>query len=577
MKRDLQALAQRTHDLAVVGGGIYGVCAAWEAARRGLSVCLLERDDFGAATSSQSLKVLHGGLRYLQHADLRRFREGVLERRTFLELAPHLVDPLPFLVPTRGHGLRSREGMALGLIANDLLSLDRSPRGDPGKRIPRGRTLGRGAMQAMLPELAGPDLTGGALWYDCQTWNTERLLLAFLVASVEAGATVANQAEVVAFLGPAERVEGVQVKDRETGVTHEVRARVVLNAAGPWADALLGRLAKRPSVTRFHASKAFNLLTRPRLRGHAVGLDGGAAFSDHDALLDKGTRLFFVVPWHGLSLLGTRHLPWSGDPDDFRITPEDVRRFLDEANAALPALALAPDDVIGVYGGMLPQSPASLGRTEVELEKRAQVVDHVREEGIEGLVTVVGVKWTAARAVAAKSVALVCRKLGRAAYAPLLRGVRLPGSEFDRHEDWLHRARASRPSSLGPESSEHLLRSFGTRVDALLGLVRERSELAAPVQDGAPVIRAEVVHAARREMALHLDDVLLRRTELALASPLSDAAIETAGRLMADELGWDAPRLERELSRARFELARFRGRAGPQGAEPGRSRPSSRS
>ncbi len=558
MKRDLAALVAQSYDVAIVGGGIYGVCAAWAAARRGLSVCLLERNDFGSATSSQSLKVVHGGLRYLQHADLQRFREGVLERRSFLELAPHLVHPLPFLIPTHGHALRSREVMALGLLANDLLSLDRSPRGDPGKRIPRGTTVGRGAVLDFLPALAGTGVTGGALWYDCQTWNTERLLLAFLTAAVEAGARVASQAEVVGFLGTPERVEGVRVRDAETGASHEVRARIVLNAAGPWVDVLLGRLAKPPATTRFHLSKAMNLLTRPLLRGRGVGLDGQSGFRDRDALLHKGTRLFFVVPWHDLSLLGTRHLPWRGDPDDFRITSGDVKHFLDEVNAAYPPFKLGAEDVIGVYGGMLPQSPASVGGAEVELQKKAQVVDHAREEGVEGLVSMVGVKWTSARAVADRAVALACRKLGRA--SKTARPSRLPGSDFERHDEWLARAAKELPSNLDEKAGLHLMRSFGTRVDVLLRLTQERPELAAPVQQGSPVIGAEIVHAAREEMALHLDDVLLRRTELAIARPLSDAAIEGAARLMAAELRWDAARLEQELTRGHVALSRFRGR-----------------
>jgi glycerol-3-phosphate dehydrogenase len=556
MKRDLGAMTRQPFDLAVVGGGIYGICAAWEAARRGLSVCLLERGDFGGATSSQSLKVIHGGLRYLQHADLPRFREGVLERRGFLELAPHLVHPLPFLMPTCGHALRSREVLALGLFANDLLSPDRSPRGDAGKRIPRGRTLGRGAMLELLPGLAATGLTGGARWYDCQTWSTERLLLAFLVGAVEAGAQVANQAEVLAFLGPRERVEGVRVRDGETGAVHEVRARLVLNAAGPWVDALLGRLAAKSSTTRFHPSKAMNLVTRQLIRGQGVGFHGSAGFRDPDALLHKGTRLFFVVPWHDLSLVGTWHLPWRGDPDDFRITRDDVRLFLDEVNAAYPPFALKLEDVIGVYGGMLPQSVGSLGAPEVGLEKKSRVIDHAHEEGVEGLVTLVGVKWTAARAVAARGIDLACRKLGRVPSVP--RAARLPGSEFDCQEEWLARARASTPALLDAASSEHLLRSFGTRVDGLLRIVHERAELAAPVQPGSPVIRAEIINAARHEMALHLDDVLLRRTELAVARPLGSEAIEEAARLMAAELAWDAARVERELARAHAALTRFR-------------------
>jgi glycerol-3-phosphate dehydrogenase len=559
VKRDLGAMAGRSHDLAIVGGGIYGVCAAWEAARRGLSVCLLERGDFGGATSSQSLKVVHGGLRYLQHADLRRFREGVAERRSFLELAPHLVDPLPFVIPTYGRGLRSREAMALALLVNDVLSVGRSPRGDPSKRIPRGRVLRRGAVLDLLPGLAGTGLTGGALWYDCQTWSTERLLLAFLTAAAEAGAAVANQAEVIGFLGTPGRVEGVRVRDAEAGGLHEVRARVVLNAAGPWVDAVLGRLASRPSTPRFHLSKAFNLVTR-RLLDRAVGLEGSAEFRDRDALIDKGSRLFFVVPWQDLTLLGTRHLPWRGDPDEFRITPQDVQLFLGEVNAAYPAFALRPDDVLGVYGGMLPQSPASKGASEVELEKKAQLVDHAREDGVDGLVTMVGVKWTAARAVAARAVALAVRKLGRAAPEPRDARPRLPGSQFERHDAWLQRARAAKSPLLQDASNEHLLRSFGTRIDVLLRLIGERAELAAPVQEGSPVIGAEIVNAVRHEMALHLDDVLLRRTQLAFARPLGDDAVERVARLMAKEAGWDAARIDRELARGQAALARFRGR-----------------
>jgi glycerol-3-phosphate dehydrogenase len=558
MKRDIGAMAGRAYDLAVVGGGIYGVCAAWEAARRGLSVCLLERHDFGGATSSQSLKVIHGGLRYLQHAHLPRFFEAVSERRGFLELAPHLVQPMPFVMPTYGHALRSREVMALGLLVNDLLGMGRSPRGNPGKRIPRGRTLGRGALLELLPGLADTGTTGGALWYDCQTFSTERLLLAFLGAATEAGAQVANQAEVVELLGPRERVEGVRVRDAETGAVHELRARVVLNAAGPWVDSLLATLAAKPAATRFHLSKALNLVTRPLLRGPGVGLEGAGEFRDRDALLDKGKRLFFVVPWHDLSLVGTRHLPWRGDPDEFRITPADVRLFVGEVNAAYPPFALRPDDVIGVYGGMLPQSAESLGAREVELEKKSRIIDHAREEGVEGLVTLVGVKWTAARAVAARGVRLACRKLGRAPAPPPTSRLRLPGSDFECHDAWLEGARASRPPFLDPASSEHLLRSFGTRVTEILALVGERAELAAPLQEGSPVLRAEVVHAVRCEMALHLDDVLLRRTELSLARPLEDDAVERAARLMAAELGWDGPRLERELTRGHAALERFR-------------------
>ncbi len=229
-------------------------------------------------------------------------------------------------------------------------------------------------------------------------------------------------------------------------------------------------------------------------------------------------------------------------------------------NAAYPAFALRAEDVVGVYGGMLPRSPASSDASEVELEKKAQLVDHAREDGVDGLVTMVGVKWTAARAVAERAVGLAIRKLGRAAQEPRDARPRLPGSQFERHDAWLRRARAAKSPLLADASNEHLLRSFGTRIDVLLRLVGERAELAAPVQEGSPVIAAEVVNAVRHEMALHLDDVLLRRTQLAFARPLGDDAVERVARLMAAEAGWDAPRVDRELARGQAALARFRGR-----------------
>lgn len=563
MRRDLGAIAARAWDLAVVGGGIYGACAAWEAARRGLSVCLLERDDFGGATSSQSLKVIHGGLRYLQHAHLLRFFEAVAERRRFLELAPHLVSPMAFVMPTRGRALRSREAMALALLVNDTLGARRSPRGDPDKRIPRGRVLQRGEVLDLLPGLAETDITGGALWYDCQTYSTERLLLAILTAAATSGAGVANRAEVVGSLGSGQRIDGIHVRDAETGERHSVRASLVLNAAGPWADVLLSRLVARALPVRFLASKAFNLVVRRRRDGPAIGLEGREEIHDRDAVVRAGRRLFFVVPWHDLSLVGTRHLPWRGHPDEFEVTPDDVRSFLEEVNAAYPPFALRAEDVIGVYGGMLPQSAASLGAREVELEKRSRIVDHAQEDGIEGLVTVLGIKWTAARAVAARAIDLVCRKLGRPRAPAGLRGVRLAGSEFARHEAFLAAHRARFLQLLDPVTGEHLLRSFGTRASEIVALAEQRPELAAPLDERSPVIGAEVVRAVRDEMALHLDDVLLRRTELSLASPLEDAAIERTARLMAHELKWDAQRIAEEIERGHLALARFRtGQAG---------------
>jgi len=227
MKRDLARLTSREHDLVVVGGGIQGAAAAWDAAQRGLAVALLEASDFGSGTSWNSLKTIHGGLRHLQRADLAGLRESARERSALLRIAPGLVRPLPFLVPLYGHGPTGREAFSLGLWLNDLLSAGRNRDLPDEQRIPAARILSPDEVRARIPGVPSAGLTGGALWHDAQVASSERLLLGFLHAAEEAGAALANYAEVTGFLGDRSQVRGVRARDAETGTSFEVRARVV--------------------------------------------------------------------------------------------------------------------------------------------------------------------------------------------------------------------------------------------------------------------------------------------------------------------------------------------------------------
>ncbi len=554
MKRNLEGLAGTPHDLAIVGGGVYGACAAWEAVRRGLRVCLLERGDFGHATSANSLRVVHGGLRYVQHGDLKRMRDSIRERRTLLDLAPHLVSPLPFAIPVYGHGLRGKAAHAVALAIADLMGLGLNASDDPRRRIRRSRVLSRSEFLRLCPGLPEAGVTGGALWHDGQVRSTERLLVAFLESASRAGARLANHAEVVAFLREGRRVTGVVARDRQTGREVEIPARLVLNAAGPWADAVLRPLEDDPSGRRFLPSKGLNLLTRQILPDRALGIAGPARFRDRDAWVDKGSRLFFIVPWRGYSLIGTRHLPFDGAPDEFRVTAADVRLFLGEINAAYPRAALTEQDVLAVYAGMLPRSPGSPAEGEVELLKRSRVIDHEREQGVPGLVTLVGTKWTTARAVAERAVELVAARLEGRARAVAAPAPRLAGGDVHPFDEWMAMKRATRPAAVSEASMLHVLTSYGSGYADVLRLLREEPALAQPLREGSPVIGAEVVHAARNEMACHLDDVVLRRTELALGGHPGDAALETCAALAARELGWDAARTARELARVQAAL-----------------------
>lgn len=557
MRRALPALADREHDLAIVGGGIHGVCAAYEAASRGLSVALVERADFGAGTSSQSLRVIHGGIRYLQHGDVRRTLASLREQHALLTIAPHLVEPLETALPTRGSGLRSRALVGAGLAAHEVLrALVPRPR-DPLRRPRRGRLVSREALLALAPGQRDDGVTGAAVFCDAQAWSSERLLLAFLRSGCEAGALTANHAPAEGFLRAGDRVTGVRVRDALSGERFDVRARMVLVCAGPWTDAVAAALGRPVPERHFPLSKALNLVVRRRPPPVALALEGPAGFVDRDAVLQAGSRLLFAVPWRSLTLLGTRHLPWSGDPDAFAIDEADVEGLLADVNRAWPGARIRRDEVVGALGGMLPRRRGSRADEEVQLEKAETLVDHRRTDGVDGLLSLVAVKWTTARRVAEVAVDAVVRRIGRG--GPSRTRTRpLVGGEIEDVSRWLSGGLAApAPEGVTDASRLALLRGHGTRADAVLALARREPSLAAPLVAGVPTIAAELVHAAREEMALRLDDVLLRRTELFLAAPLAPDVLARAADLVGDALGWSDARRGDEIARASAALHRF--------------------
>ena len=391
MKRDLAALAAREWEVAVVGGGIYGAAVAWDAAQRGLAVALVEREDFGAGASWNSLKTIHGGMRYLQRLDLARLRESARERATLLAIAPEIVRPLPFVVPTYGHGATGREALALGLRLNDWITRDRNRGLPPDRRIPDGRTVSAAEALQLLPGLDRRGLTGAAFWHDPQAASTERLTLAFVLAAAGAGTLAANHAEAVSLLRAAGKVAGVAVRDTLGGTTLEVRARLVVNAAGPWADEFLARGGLRHAPVPLLRARNLVLRCPP-----AVPFAVGAA---------SGGRFLFLVPWAGRTIVGTSYEPAEAPPTD-------PLAFLDEAARAFPWAGIGREEVSVVHEGLVPGRDGASG-----LATRPRLLDHETEDDLPGLVSLQGVKYTTARLVAEHAVDLVVRRLSRDAPA----------------------------------------------------------------------------------------------------------------------------------------------------------------
>jgi glycerol-3-phosphate dehydrogenase len=468
MKRDLGALSSREFDVLIVGGGIHGAAAAWDAAQRGLTTALVEAEDFGSKTSWNSLKTIHGGLRYLQTLDARRMRESIRERSTLLEIAPEIVRPLPFVVPTYGHGPKGREALTLALRINDLVGIDRNRRLPPERRIPPARSLSTSEVLALFPGVPPRGLTGGGLWTDAQVASSERLTMAFVRAAADAGAVVANHAEVTALVSDGGRVTGARVRDGMGSGDLEARSRVVLNAAGPGMDGLLAlaRIPRRP----VHLLSAWNLvLHRPVVTTHALGASSGG-------------RFLFAVPWNGRSIVGTGY-----GAADTAIGPA-AAAFLDEVRGAYPWAEIAASDVTVIHHGLVPGTGAGHG-----LASRHLLLDHEAADGVGGLVSVQGVKYTTARAVAEQAIDLVARRLGK---------------------------------------------NVGRCRTALTPLVHARP-LAGALEERAR-------EAAREEMALTLSDALLRRLDLgtAAAPAAEDRAVVAA--VLATEHGWGSDRVTAE-------------------------------
>jgi glycerol-3-phosphate dehydrogenase len=533
MQRDPSALAAMEFDVVVVGGGICGAAAAWDAAQRGLSVALLERGDFGEATSANSLKVAHGGIRYLQHLDVARVRESSRERSALLRIAPHLVSPMPVLVPTFGHGMRGPEALAAAFLLLNALTPDRNRGLEEGSRIPRARLLSRAEALERCPEVDHPTLTGAGIFWDGQLRNPPRLVWEFVRTAAHAGAAVVNYCEVREVVHRGNRVIGVRALDRLSDSELDVRARVVINAAGPFAEQLDMRSGIQPHP-RIPLSRDLALvLARRPGREEALALQ--TTYRDPDALLSRGARHLFLVPWRDVTLAGVHSVIYRGDPDCLSVTPEEVELFLDEINLAAPWLGLKTSDVAMIYAGLLPIGGSDLVGANVSFGKRASVVDNRLTDGMDGLVTAVANRFTTARGVAERAVDLAFRKLGRPVPASRTAATPLCGAPSDR------------------EGAEQLGQNYGSAWPDVLRLVREDSSLGETLGQ-SPILRAEVVHGVREEMAQTLGDCVFRRTDIGTAGNPGQATLRQCAQLMARELSWSAVRQERELEEtyARF-------------------------
>ncbi len=537
MKRNLERLANQTFDVLVIGGGIHGAVAAWDAALRGLSVALIERGDFGSATSQNSLKIVHGGLRYLQDGDLARIRTMARERTTWMRIAPHLVHPLTCLTPTRQKLSRSRLALGIALTANDLLSFDRNRLSDSEKKLANGRLIHQQELTNLLPGYDVSASTGAAVWHDAQIYNTERLLLGFILSAVDAGAEVVNYVEAVGFLHNDNRIAGVQARDAQSGQVFDIQSKMVVNCAGAWIDDVLEKVSLR---SKYSTSVAMNIIVDQVWSGIAAGLPSQPKSG-------RLPQILFFVPWRDNTMIGTWHIPWNDAPDKFRMSEEVLQPFIDEINSAHSPLQLTLDDVQHVTWGFLPVNKEDADKKQVKLTRDGVVIDHQKKDNLAGLISVLGVKYTTARVVAEQSIKMAVKKLGVKARKCQTYFTPVNGGKIYDFNVFLNQVQVETVDILDVETIKHLVYTYGSEYRALVQSIKDQPELAERIDPNLPVTAAEIVHAIRHEMALTLEDLIQRRTELGATGLPSMTVLQKCAEIMGAELGWNFERQSQEM------------------------------
>jgi glycerol-3-phosphate dehydrogenase len=544
----LSELAAEPFDVVIVGGGITGAGAALDAASRGYSTAIVERADWAIGTSSRSSKMVHGGLRYLQNFDLGLVREALLERQLMVHLAPHLVYPTPYLVPTLGDDRRDVK-IGIGLNMYDVMANTRVGQGrrqrqrgdDPtaGWSPDRHRTITAEETVDLLPALEPRSPKAAYMFYDCQT-DDARLVLTILGEAERFGAVMANRVEVSSLLENGGRAEGVVCTDRESGDSFEIRAANVINATGVWADRIKpGEILDEAEIPRINPSRGTHV-TLPLEK---------LPLNDAACIVPAGSgRTIFVLPWYGRAMIGTTDNDYDGDIDHVEPGSDDIDYLLSAVNDYFGE-SFTPDDLTGAFAGVRPLISTGDPKKSVDISRKAELY-----ETSSGMLTITGGKLTTWRRMAKQVIDRVAEREGRdlpcrTADIPL----GLEASEED-----LTPPDPLEPGQLPEDAAKQLAFRYGHASRNVLAIAAERPELARPIVPGRPDLLAEAVIAARLEQARSVGDVLLRRTRLGLlaAPDLRTAeSVLPVAEAMGAELGWDADRVREEADAWVAEMA----------------------
>ncbi|RME88479.1 MAG: glycerol-3-phosphate dehydrogenase/oxidase [Candidatus Hydrogenedentota bacterium] len=540
MKRDIEALSSQEFDIVIVGGGISGACIAWDAITRGLKVALIERKDFGHATSMATSKLIHGGLRYLAQYQFGVVRESLRERRFFEKNLPHLIFPLGFLLPIYDFTPTSRFLLGAGLTLYDLLAYDKNELSDPDKHLANHKWLSKEKALEVDPNLNPKGLKGAFYYYDGLNRLPERTNMEFITSSAAHGAVIANYTEAVDFLKETASdtvfVKGIRAKDLETGKEFDIHAKVVINASGPWGDLVLSKLHKNP-VRKIIRSKGIHLIF-PKF-----GSESAITFETKDK------HHFFIIPWLNYSLIGTTDTPFEDDPDNLKVTRKEAEDFMQLVNDHYPAANLTYDKILHAYAGIRPLVADSESTSTYEASRKHEIVDHNKLENVYGLISVFGGKYTTSRSLAEETINHVVKEYGLKANPCVTKDTPLDGGNLPvRFSIFLDESVKEYGPLYGEQLVRNLVYRYGVHFTKILNKIKENPEWKKPLEQIFYSTPAEIEYAISEESALHLDDLLLRRIGLGNTGEVNQSLLEKIATQMGHFLGWDKSRIQEEVS-----------------------------
>lgn len=527
--RDLKNTCAGVYDVLVVGGGVHGATMAYHAAKAGYRTVLVEKNDFCSATSANSLKILHGGLRYLQHLNIKRMRHSICARREMMQLAPYLVEPLPCMMPLYGSGLLGRGALRAALFVNDCIGWDRNRGLAEEHRLPGGHIASKEKCLKVIPDITMEELDGALVWYDALAVNTERLVLEYILESFSYGAAAVNYAAVTAVEKDGDFYQ-VSVADGLSQDVYQLKTRYIINAAGPWFEKSLGGQVQ-PAATKQQWALALNIVSKKKLfADYAVALEGKSTYEDKDAIVKRGKRLYFLVPWHGYTMIGTDYEQSSADPDNLRVQRETIQNMVDDINAIYPPAELSYEDITFYQAGLLPMRNET-EQGDIQLEKNSTFHGH-QDIGFERVLSVKGVKYTTAPHVAHEIVHYLQRYCQSVEKSEQVK--QSFANSGNRNVELL-------------KQKGMLEKRYGRRVAQILSLERIGREDDIWLDESAQLLRAEILYLLQEEMVCKLSDIVFRRTGLGTAECPELKLLTKLSAFMGEILGWDETRQQQEV------------------------------